>query len=284
MDGNADIWPHHLLPCDDFAGRYTLGKALYENGLIIVYSGIHNTTGAKCLIWELYPLPLCYRETSLGWRSTKIRPGMEKAFEQAKTYFLSQCDLLRSLRHWSFMLEYWDSFENGRNKFFLITEHPVWKSLRQKVTEEGSLNLEAMNDQIWNFLCDLDSLHAPILNCILCRDLSPDTIYIAEDGQLKLLSLSHAMAANAGFFPMVPRTPYTPVEQYTTEGQGPWSDIYAMGAVLYYCATGREPPMAAARLEGAELPPLNTPLGQAITAAMSLFPKDRLTRLIDLTV
>jgi hypothetical protein len=49
---------------------------------------------------------------------------------------------------------------------------------------------------------------------------------------------------------------YAPLEQYHTHGkQGPWSDLYAFGGVLYWMVTGNKPVDAAARVREDALPP-----------------------------
>jgi ABC-type phosphate/phosphonate transport system substrate-binding protein len=89
----------------------------------------------------------------------------------------------------------------------------------------------------------------------LHRDIKPANIYVRDsDGSLVLLDFGAARQTSAsgstsGMTSIV--TPgYAPFEQYHTHGrQGPWSDIYAMGGVMYWFVAGRKPVEAAARIQ-----------------------------------
>ena len=81
---------------------------------------------------------------------------------------------------------------------------------------------------------------------------------------------------------------FAPIEQYQTRGQGPYTDLYALCATLYYCLTGKVPPAAPERLSAVfdgqsdPLPP-PTSLGAALTPeqeqlllwGMAIQPTDR---------
>ena len=48
---------------------------------------------------------------------------------------------------------------------------------------------------------------------------------------------------------------YAPIEQYQRKGQGPWTDVYALSATIYYCLTGKVPPQSLDRILEDELIP-----------------------------
>jgi len=91
----------------------------------------------------------------------------------------------------------------------------------------------------------------------LHRDIKPANIFIREDGSPVLLDFGSARMASAGAELTAIVTPgYAPIEQYHSQGkQGPWSDLYAFGGVLYWIVTGNRPIEAAARVHEELLKP-----------------------------
>ncbi len=99
---------------------------------------------------------------------------------------------------------------------------------------------------------DLLLLLAPLLDGlalvhrtgVLHRDIKPDNISVRdEDGSLVLLDFGAARPANGGAAdaPAILTPGYAPIEQYLGDHQGPWTDLYALAATLYWMVSGQRP-------------------------------------------
>ncbi len=126
----------------------------------------------------------------------------------------------------------------------------------------------------------------------LHRDIKPSNIFMRANGLPVLLDFGAARSTSGGTRSLTAvLTPgYAPLEQYTTDGkQGPWSDIYAMGGVLYRAVTDRNPPDAVSRVQNDALKEglataqgrYSAPLLRAIEWAMMVKPDLRPQRVQD---
>jgi formylglycine-generating enzyme required for sulfatase activity len=108
----------------------------------------------------------------------------------------------------------------------------------------------------------LDGLRAVHAAGIVHRDIKPQNLFLTRTGQVKLLDFGaarQAVSAGSRSVTAVLTPPYAPPEQYSTRGrQGPWTDVYAVGATLYGLLTGKLPPEAPERKD-AERDPLVPP-------------------------
>jgi serine/threonine protein kinase len=122
----------------------------------------------------------------------------------------------------------------------------------------------------------MDALRAVHQVGLLHRDISPDNIYITRDRQVKLIDFGAAraaMGAHSRSLSVILKPGYAPPEQYGSQGrQGPWTDVYAVGATLYQMLTGQMPPEAPDRLYQDTLKP-PTAYGADLpqTAELALF-------------
>ena len=83
----------------------------------------------------------------------------------------------------------------------------------------------------------------------LHRDIKPGNIFMRERRQPGAARLRLGAPARRTELTAVVSPGYAPFEQYHTQGkQGPWSDLYALGGVLYWMVTGKKPVEAAARV------------------------------------
>ena len=124
-------------------------------------------------------------------------------------------------------------------------------ALRRKTLKEARLNMSAAPDEPWldafieSLLGVLDVLHGA---GVYHRDISPDNILLLDDGRPVLLDFGSArrvVADSPQSFTAHLKPQFAPIEQYAEEAggmrQGPWTDLYALGATLYFVLTGRVP-------------------------------------------
>jgi non-specific serine/threonine protein kinase len=119
--------------------------------------------------------------------------------------------------------------------------------------------------------------------------LRPDNIMLA-DGRPVLLDFGSArriIGDGTQALTTVLKPGYAPIEQYVDDGtmkQGPWTDVYALGGVLYHLATGKPPMQAVSRLLSDPLQSVQALTGdrfssvfsEAVAKAMAVRVEDRL--------
>ena len=157
------------------------------------------------------------------------------------------------------------------------------QTLKAKLTQTGPMDWEAVKAIFLPVIGSMEQVHRAGL---VHRDLSPDNLMLLPDGSTKILDLGAAkdLELNSGASSMlVAKGGFSPIEQYTQRGgSGPWTDVYAMAATMYYTLTGKLPLPAIDRVEKdaidwslPQLEALPAPVLQAMQHAMALNPEDR---------
>ena len=122
-------------------------------------------------------------------------------------------------------------------------------TLAAHLRDRGVLREDDLRSLLWPLLEGLSAVHNANY---LHRDLKPANIMVGRDGSPVILDFGAARQALSTRSQSVTSlvTPgYAPIEQYASTGnQGPWTDIYALGAVAYRALTGRSPIAAPERL------------------------------------
>ncbi|MBP6746828.1 serine/threonine protein kinase [bacterium] len=165
---------------------------------------------------------------------------VEAARENVLAKFERDARLLKALDHPQ-IVKLHDYFVEG-HRAFLMLDYVHGVTLLQRVREEGPLDEEIAIDllkQMLGILAYLHNLPSPIVH----RDFTPDNLLINEHNQITLIDFDVAMIDDQNKrnkATIVGKQSYLPPEQFrgkpTTQ-----SDIYAMGASLYFALTGKEP-------------------------------------------
>jgi serine/threonine protein kinase len=149
------------------------------------------------------------------------------------------------------VLRYFEAFGTG----YLVMAFQDGRSLEDILAALGTLAEDEILAILRPLAAGLAEVHR---KGFLHRDIKPGNIYIRRDGSPVLIDFGAARQAltrkGHGMTAIVTEG-YAPYEQYEVDGhQGPWTDLYGLGAVLYHCIAGERPADApkrvAARMRG----------------------------------
>ena len=154
------------------------------------------------------------------------------------------------------IVDFLDFFEEN-NTAYIVMEYVKGTDLRHYIRMQNrALTVREILPVMRPILFALHKVHQADL---VHRDISPDNIMILPDGTAKLLDFGAAREvdhAEAGkelpqSTEAILKHGFAPIEQYSRRGSlGPWTDVYALCATMYYCLTGRIPNAATERLMG----------------------------------
>ncbi len=139
-------------------------------------------------------------------------------------------------------------FIEANGTAYLVMTYEEGEPLEDWLQRVDSLDEDAVVDIMLPILRGLRSVHA---KQFLHRDVKPANIFLRKEGTPILLDFGSArLALEQQMHAMTAvLTPgFAPVEQYSEEEQGPWTDLYAVGATMYRCVRGRLPPESTRRL------------------------------------
>ena len=242
--------PHHLPPQTALMDRYLIGRVLGEGGFGITYIGCDLRLELRVAIKEYYPATLVSRRAE---ESLCVRPyaGMEGSFEKGRLRFLTEARAMAKMDKTPEIVSVRDFFEEN-NTAYIVMEYLDGTTFKELVRQKGGrIEAEELLRLIEPLFGALSAMHEKGL---IHRDISPDNLML-EHGAVRLLDFGCARESLAGNETMTItlKHGYAPIEQYQRKGQGPWTDVYALSATIYYCLTGKVPPQALDRMVEDEL-------------------------------
>ena len=255
IEGTPAKEAYHIKPGSLLHDRYTVGRAIGFGGFGITYIAWDNKLMQKVAIKEYMPSEYATRVPGNltvtiydGERYTEFMTGLQK--------FLDEAQRLAKFQNVPGIVRILDCFSENLTAY-IVMEYLDGMTLKQYLAEHGGkLPYEEAVEFILPVLAALQSVHK---EGIIHRDISPDNIFITEDGEVKLLDFGAARYASTGYsksLSVILKPGYAPAEQYLSHGeQGPWSDVYATAATLYRMITGVVPEEALERKEKDTLKP-----------------------------
>jgi len=247
---------HVSLPRGYVLQEYTIEAVLGVGGFGITYLAQDNNLQCRVALKEYLPNDLAIRTTG--------QTVIPRADSDAENYrigldrFLAEARVLATFRHHNIVRV--SRFFEANHTAYMVMDYEKGESLRSWVDNHGSVT---ESDILRMFLPLLEGLETVHRAGVVHRDIKPANIYVRDiDGSLVLLDFGAARqttGASSKSLTSIITPGYAPFEQYHTRGaQGPWTDLYALGGVLYWLATGQKPIEAPSRVRDDPMIPAAT--------------------------
>jgi serine/threonine protein kinase len=237
---------HHIPARSVLNNKYLLTKAIGEGRFGITYLAWNMHTGNKIALKEYYPngyVSRMSRSNSIVVNDKSNHAANARSLQR----FMHEAKTLAHLKNTPGIVSVQDFF-SANNTAYIAMEHLDGISLKTYHKMHGNLELPTLVDLLLPIMIGLQKIHSL---GIIHRDISPDNIIITSDKKVKLIDFGAAKRINLNgqVLSIVLKQGYAPEEQYRSQSeQGPWSDIYALAATMYYCLTGIIPPESISRL------------------------------------
>lgn len=282
MSANENHTPN-ALPAGYRFNEFEIKEVIGGGGFGIVYRAWDHQLERTIAIKEYMPVSLAVRaaDMSLELRGERFH----KLFTAGRNSFIQEARLLARFNHPGLLhvLRFWE--ENGTA--YMGTLYYSGMTLKEwQITSPDSIDESWIRRLLPPLFGAIDTIHAA---GYLHRDISLDNIQIQENQLPVLLDFGSARKEIGNLSDeteIMLKPGFAPIEQYSEEGeieQGPWTDIYALGAVLHNLITGHAPPVSVVRCIEDNYQPLverkpegySLPLLHAIDCALAMKPEDR---------
>lgn len=223
--------------------EYRIDSVLGQGGFGITYLATDVHLNVKVAIKEYLPGDFAQRASDKS--VTPRWPEDREFYQHGLDSFLVEARTLATFRH-SNIVRVARFFEAHRTAY-MVLEYERGRALKAWWPTHNDLPEQELLTLLQPLLDGLGLVHE---SGYLHRDIKPDNIYVRrEDGSLVLLDFGAARqtVGDPQEVANVITPGYAPIEQYKGGEQGPWTDIYALGATLYWMITGKKPPAAVDR-------------------------------------
>ncbi|MGN1164944.1 MAG: serine/threonine protein kinase, partial [Lachnospiraceae bacterium] len=231
---------YYLDPGTIIGGKYIVGRVLSYGGHTVSYLGMDGEANRKVIVKEY--LPSDFSTRSEGEKEVTIYSGDgQEQFERGLTNFLNEANRIEHLQDPEGIARIYDCIaENDTG--YVISEYVEGHTLKEILDSGKKYRVGEAKVFISKILKGLAKVHRmDIIHC----DISPETIMVTDSGDIKLLDFGatrYVTTANSKSLSIILKRGYAPEEQYRSRGvRGPWTDVYAVAAVMYRMITGIVP-------------------------------------------
>jgi len=241
------------LPPNTILENFRIVRTLGGGGFSIVYLAEELETGDQYVIKEYMPGRLAGRA---GDHSVNpLDDNTVLSFQKGRMMFFQEASTLATLKHDNIVNV--RSFFRANNTVYMALYYDKGVDLQHYITKRNERLSEKFLMTVFPPLIDaLKMIHD---RGYLHLDIKPGNIQIRQGGVPLLLDFGAIHQRQLSRHDQVGHVTshgYSPIEQYNRNGyMGPWTDIYALGATLYTCISGKPPPPANQRYENDTIKP-----------------------------
>lgn len=239
-------------------GQYLVGKVLGKGSFGITYMGWDRYLEIPVVIREYFPSDGVNRDCRFSAEVSCGTGELRARFANNKERFMREAKMLARLSDIPEIVQI-KTFFLANNTAYIIMEYIRGITLKECVRLHGKLSAGETFQLLKPVMKALVKVHRTGL---VHRDINPENIMIQDDGRVRLLDFGAVRDVGAALpdrpaaksAEAILKQGFTPIEQYQSQGAlGPWTDVYAVCAVFYYCITGDVPTDAASRILGDEV-------------------------------
>ena len=235
--------------------RYEICNELNQTGDRIIYEGKDRILRIEVIIQEFYPVELVYRFGE-NLRIDAYKGRTEKLCIRRER-FCKEAKVLERFKKLDGLVTPIDFFE-ANNTAYTIMRHLgetiTLGKLSKIMREYKMIDVIVLLECLLPVMNGIAALHrAGIIHC----GIKPDRIIILNDSTMKLLldtGTLRKFSIKDTSLSVIFDQHYAPLEVYSTKGElGPWTDIYALCATIYYYLSGDNPVEVIERISGKKL-------------------------------
>ena len=228
-------------------GRYRIVRMLGSGGFGITYLGTQTGLERNIVIKEFFMTDYCLRDEYSNLLTVPTVSNVEFV-ERFKDKFLKEARHIAQLKHPN-IVNIIDVFEENGTAYYVM-DFIEGGSLVEKVQREGSLPENVAKRYILQIADALNYIHQRYMNHL---DVKPGNIMLSRNDNAILIDFGLSKQYDSQTGHQTSTTPvgishgYAPMEQYKEGGVSefsPETDIYSLGATLYYLLTGARPPVS----------------------------------------
>ena len=246
----------HLQPNTTLqGGKYRIERVLGQGGFGITYLAEQSSLGRYVAIKEFFMKDFCLRADDTRSVSTPTT-GSRQQVEQYRRKFIKEAHNLARLNHPN-IISIIEVFEENGTVYYSMP-YLFGGSLQEYVKTKGNLSEAEAMKHIRQIADALKYMHEDMHICHY--DVKPSNILLDGNGNAILIDFGiskhyDGRGKETTTTPVGLSEGYAPIEQYqqNVDEFSPASDVYALGATLYYLLHGKRPVNAPSRAGGTTL-------------------------------